>query len=82
MHVRVIYAGSGAEVYIDSEEPVLRINNLKRDEIAGSIGLFDAVVLPLEAGENEVLIAVSEAFGGWGVMAEFADLEGIEIRRD
>ena len=46
----------------------------------GTIGLFDAIVLPLEAGENEVLIAVSEAFGGWGVMAEFADLEGIEIQ--
>lgn len=48
----------------------------------GTIGLFDAVVLPLEAGENEIMIAVSEAFGGWGVMAEFADLEGIEIKRD
>jgi hypothetical protein len=48
----------------------------------GTIGLFDAVVLPLEAGENEVMIAVTEAFGGWGVMAEFADLGGIEIKRD
>ena len=46
----------------------------------GTIGLFDAVVLPLEAGENEILIAVTEAFGGWGVMAEFTDLEGIEIQ--
>ena len=46
----------------------------------GTIGLFDAVVLPLEAGENEILIAVAEAFGGWGVMAEFADLEGIEVQ--
>jgi len=36
----------------------------------GTIGLFDSVVLPLEAGENEVWIAVSEAFGGWGIMAQ------------
>lgn len=46
----------------------------------GTIGFFDTVVLPLEAGENEILIAVTEAFGGWGVMAEFTDLEGIEIQ--
>ena len=43
------------------------------------IGLFDSVVLPLRAGENEILIAVTEAFGGWGVMAEFENLEGITI---
>ena len=47
----------------------------------GTIGLFDTVVLPLEAGENEVMIAVTEAFGGWGVMAEFADLDGISIQK-
>jgi hypothetical protein len=35
----------------------------------GTIGLFDSVGLPLQAGQNEILIAVSEQFGGWGVMA-------------
>jgi glyoxylase-like metal-dependent hydrolase (beta-lactamase superfamily II) len=35
----------------------------------GTIGLFDSVVLPLERGDNEICIAVSEAFGGWGIMA-------------
>ena len=34
----------------------------------GTIGLFDSVMLPLEAGENEICVAVSEAFGGWGIM--------------
>jgi len=34
----------------------------------GTIGLFDNVMLPLEAGENEICVAVSEAFGGWGIM--------------
>ena len=45
----------------------------------GTIGLFDSVVLPLSAGENEILIAVTEAFGGWGVMTEFESLEGITV---
>jgi len=40
----------------------------------GTIGLFDSVVLPLRAGENEIWIAVSEAFGGWGIKATITDL--------
>ena len=39
----------------------------------GTIGLFDRVALPLQEGENEIWIAVSEAFGGWGVMATITD---------
>lgn len=35
----------------------------------GTVGLFDEVILPLRAGENEVWMAVSEDFGGWGVIA-------------
>lgn len=47
----------------------------------GTIGLFDKVYLPLEAGENEIWFAVTEAFGGWGIMAHFDDLEGISLRQ-
>lgn len=36
----------------------------------GTIGLFDSVVLPLVRGENEIWVAVTEAFGGWGVQAK------------
>jgi len=39
MHVKVIYAGSKAEIYIDSDEPVLRVNDLKRGDRDGAIGL-------------------------------------------
>ena len=39
MHVKVIYAGSRAEIYIDSDEPVLRVNDLKRGDRNGAIGL-------------------------------------------
>jgi hypothetical protein len=35
----------------------------------GSIGWYDAVYLPLDAGENELVVAVAEDFGGWGVQA-------------
>ncbi len=46
----------------------------------GTIGLFDSIMLPLAAGENELWIAVSEAFGGWGVMAEILDRDGLTMR--
>lgn len=39
----------------------------------GTIGMFDRVALPLQEGENEVWIAVSEAFGGWGILATITD---------
>lgn len=39
----------------------------------------DAIYLPLRQGENELLFAVSEAFGGWGLIARFADLDGISV---
>src|SRR4051812_26225052 len=35
----------------------------------GSIGWWDTVFLPLETGENELVVAVSETIGGWGLMA-------------
>jgi hypothetical protein len=45
----------------------------------GSIGWYDTVYLPLEAGPNELVIAVSEDFGGWGIQARFDTLDGIEV---
>lgn len=42
----------------------------------GSIGWWDTVYLPLDAGRNELVVAVSEDFGGWGLQARFADLAG------
>ncbi|MHC5065797.1 MAG: hypothetical protein ACYTG5_17675 [Planctomycetota bacterium] len=44
----------------------------------GSIGFFDALYLPLIEGENELLILVSEGFGGWGLQARFENPSGIE----
>jgi hypothetical protein len=39
----------------------------------GTIGLFDTIYLPLKAGKNEISFAVSERFGGWGVVAKVGD---------
>ncbi|HJP87688.1 MAG TPA: hypothetical protein VJ850_01480 [Candidatus Limnocylindrales bacterium] len=48
----------------------------------GSIGWYDTVFLPLDAGGNDLAIAVSESFGGWGVQARFDDLDGIRFSPD
>jgi hypothetical protein len=45
----------------------------------GSIGLFDTVVLPLAAGDNELLMAVSESFGGWGIVLQVPAPDGVEV---
>jgi hypothetical protein len=39
----------------------------------GSIGWYDTLYLPLEQGDNELVVAVSEDFGGWGVQARLLD---------
>jgi hypothetical protein len=45
----------------------------------GTIGYFDAVYLPLKKGENSIILAISENFGGWGVMGKMEDREGVRI---
>lgn len=35
--------------------------------------------LPLKAGENEVLVGLSNDFYGWGLVARFDDLKGLEF---
>lgn len=46
----------------------------------GTTGLFDELYLPLKQGDNEVLMAVTENFGGWGIRAAFDDMSGISIK--
>lgn len=45
----------------------------------GTVGLFDELVLPLEAGDNELWLAVSEDFGGWGVTLQVVESDGVEV---
>jgi hypothetical protein len=35
--------------------------------------------LPLEKGDNDLAVLVSDAFGGWGLMGRFPDTTGLEI---
>jgi sugar lactone lactonase YvrE len=39
----------------------------------GIVGLYDAVYLPLNEGENELLLLVAESFGGWGFICQDGD---------
>jgi len=45
----------------------------------GIMGLYDTVYLSLKKGKNELWIAVSENFGGWGIMAAFENMAGIKV---
>ena len=40
---------------------------------AGIIGTNDALYLPLENGDNELMLYIAESFGGWGFMARNGD---------
>jgi hypothetical protein len=46
----------------------------------GTVGLYDSLFLPLRRGPNDILLVVSESFGGWAAMAVFADMNGLTIR--
>ena len=39
----------------------------------------DALQVPLEKGRNEVVMAVGEFFGGWGLIARFDDPRGLTL---
>jgi hypothetical protein len=43
----------------------------------GTIGLHDSLLLDLKAGRNEITLAVSEDFGGWGVIGRFVNADGL-----
>ena len=47
----------------------------------GTIGYYDTLYLPLLSGKNELVMAISEKFGGWGVQARFVDMPGISLEK-
>ncbi|HEY7024786.1 MAG TPA: hypothetical protein VH371_07495 [Candidatus Limnocylindrales bacterium] len=72
-----------AVVYLNGQ-PVFagRDDYRSRDyRFLGSIGYWDTLFVPLVEGDNELVVAVSESFGGWGVMARLLDPSGIIFRR-
>lgn len=64
---RLIYGGS--DIYRSRDHRFL-----------GTIGLFDELYLPLKKGENELWLAITENFGGWGVRAQIENMDGIKIK--
>lgn len=54
---------------------------LSRDyRFLGSIGYFDTLYLPLEPGENELLMAVTDELGGWGIQAKLETRAGLTLQ--
>ncbi len=46
----------------------------------GLIGLDQATVyLPLRQGASELTLAISDMFGGWGVMGRLPDADGVTV---
>lgn len=43
----------------------------------GTIGFFDSIFVELEAGENELVFAISDNMGGWAINARLVDTNGI-----
>ena len=62
-------------VYLNSK-PLYSGNNLIGSREPGFLGIVDvnndAVFLPLKKGDNELVLAVTEFFGGWGFICRLA----------
>ena len=68
-----------AIVYLNGEA-LYRGNDTYRSRdyrFLGSIGYYDTLYVPLLKGDNHLVVAVSEDFGGWGVQARFPDVAGL-----
>ena len=63
-------------VFLNGRPVYTGLNGFGRRD-AFSLGILsdqhDAVYLPLTEGDNELVFALSELFGGWGVMASWAE---------
>ncbi len=71
-------------VAILNNTPIYKGSNQYRSRdyrFLGTVGLFDAIYLNLKKGENTLLMAVSENFGGWLITGKFRDLKGITIKK-
>jgi len=65
---QVSYSDRG-RIYLNGQLLYLGRNEYRmRDyRYLGTIGLFETIYLPLKKGKNDLVIAVSEDFGGWAI---------------
>lgn len=80
---RFDFGYSDRVVAILNGQPLYYGNNRWRSRdyrYLGTIGLFDGIYLPLKKGRNELVMAVSEDFGGWLITGKFQDNSGIKLK--
>ncbi|MDA0350374.1 MAG: hypothetical protein O3C20_23590 [Verrucomicrobia bacterium] len=47
----------------------------------GTIGYFDSIYLDLEVGDNDIVFAIKEVVGGWGMKAKIEDQSGLTFHQ-
>ncbi len=82
---RLNFGFSDRVVLFHDRRPIFSGDNTYRSRSPRYLGIMtidhEAVFLQLRKGDNEIAFVVTEAFGGWGVIARLEDLDGIEIRQ-
>lgn len=83
---KLYFGFSDRAVLFVNRKPMFWGDNTYRSRNPRYLGIMtvdhEAVYLPLEEGDNELLFAVSESFGGWGLIARLQDRDGIELRTE
>ncbi len=63
--------------------PLFEVDNTYLSRSGRYLGVMtvehDALLLPLEEGDNELVFAVSEAFGGWGLIGRLPEDAGLLV---
>ncbi len=82
---RMLHLGFSDEVWVMLNGRLVYVDkNLYSHPIAkdafGQIAVDDAsFALPLQEGENELLIGVANSFFGWAIMARFDNIDGLQL---
>lgn len=81
--VRVAFGYSDDVTVFHDGRPIFSGRNAYLERDGSALGTMtlgaDVVFVDLEAGANELVFAVDERFGGWGVAARVLDLEGVTV---
>ena len=62
-----------------SFSPEMRAGKRGTIDFLGTVGFHDVAGLDLERGDNEILIAVSETFGGWAWAGAIEERAGLTL---
>ncbi|MBF0239319.1 MAG: hypothetical protein HQM12_16580 [SAR324 cluster bacterium] len=87
--IKKLKFGFNDEVKVYLNDQLLFSGNNKESSrdyrFLGTMGLFYELYLPLKEGNNELCLAVTEdkmLFNGWGLQAQFENMEGISIKAE